>query len=180
MSDNIKTCHQCGKPATKQCIRCREENLVPARFCSNECQKLNWPKHKKWHRLHQSIREKQESYEKQMGFDPKKAATDMVKLQNEATSKYVKKCSEASAMLMEYKAKDAEKLLLQAVKMNPEECPAYSLLAIAYKQSDKVDLSAEAHLNVMKYSKPGSPEWALAFNRAHSCFTSGYSFSPGK
>lgn len=62
-ADNLPTCWGCGAvqpplPAKKfqSCARCREDGLPPSHFCSKECFKTNWPRHKQWHAEQKSQR----------------------------------------------------------------------------------------------------------------------------
>eukprot|EP01098_Paradermamoeba_levis_P015312 TRINITY_DN76_c0_g1_i1.p1 TRINITY_DN76_c0_g1~~TRINITY_DN76_c0_g1_i1.p1 ORF type:complete len:358 (+),score=95.36 TRINITY_DN76_c0_g1_i1:104-1177(+) len=41
----------CGKPSTLQCPTCLKMNLKPSYFCSQDCFKASWPKHKLAHVL---------------------------------------------------------------------------------------------------------------------------------
>ena len=46
-------CHRipaAGEKAFSACTKCVEQKLKPALYCSRECQKENWPAHKKWHK----------------------------------------------------------------------------------------------------------------------------------
>ncbi len=50
-----KSCWGCGKEQKegeqfKACSKCVDLGMVPARFCSQECLKEHWPRHKAWHK----------------------------------------------------------------------------------------------------------------------------------
>ncbi len=52
-----KSCWGCGREQNqeegeqfKACSKCVDLGMVPARFCSQECFKEHWPRHKAWHK----------------------------------------------------------------------------------------------------------------------------------
>lgn len=48
-SDHICSRSGCNKPATKRCPVCSQYNFPDSYFCSQECLKLAWKEHKKYH-----------------------------------------------------------------------------------------------------------------------------------
>jgi hypothetical protein len=48
----LKRCVQCGKLSERmsKCSVCKEKYLTKIYYCSSECQKTDWPKHKLLHK----------------------------------------------------------------------------------------------------------------------------------
>ena len=74
-------------------------------------------------------------------------------------------------LLLKNNEKDAMKKFLKAIKLEPKTNRGYIGMACLYQKSERIELSAIAYSNAMKFSHVGSLLWAQAFCRAYSMYS---------
>jgi len=125
-------CWGCGKPEPpdqkfQTCARCREEGLTPSPFCSKECLKASWPKHKAWHK------EKAGEVAEDDAAAKEKAVLSSLKnvLKNQpenASASYMSLVMQADELKLKGSYTPATKLLKEATALVPENPIAYAAL----------------------------------------------------
>ena len=170
-----RKCWGCGKPddekAFQCCQRCIEENLTPCYFCSRQCQKASWPRHKKWHsEAAENIRLTDygrclaaQNLEQQLAND-------------EAVSEYTLLCRNAAAKATQRKFGKACKLLHRAIALAPEREQAYRNLATTYDACDDPVNAVKHYVLAADRAIVGTPLWAVDITSAfdlslRSCVT---------
>jgi tetratricopeptide (TPR) repeat protein len=130
-----RTCWGCGKEEGEEkfqtCARCREEGCNPVSpFCSKECLKAAWPRHKVWHAEQQKALGDAEKD----SYAAKEKATinaiqGVLKEQPESKAKsYMQLLMEADSHKLKGAYSKAEELLLKASELNPENPVAFAQL----------------------------------------------------
>lgn len=141
-------CWGCGKEEDSStekvfmcCPRCIKANVLAANFCSQECFRASWPRHKQWHADH----EKQEKVTGNVNFFPtnEKALRDL-----SGRSTYDAFIVESGALLNTRDFVGAQKILRRAQKLDSRRPEAYFDQALCYERSgqeeDAIDLYTQA------------------------------------
>eukprot|EP00966_Prymnesium_polylepis_P236001 5457995-Prymnesium_polylepis.1 len=137
--DTASDCWGCGRPEGgcgaalrfKSCERCVEHKLIPAKFCSEDCFKAAWPRHKAWHNEQQSyiVGDCVEELEERL----------VEKLEElRAKSSYGALIADAHPLILGHKWKKAAKLLERATRLDPNRPEAYFDLAACYHASNNM------------------------------------------
>lgn len=147
-----RVCWGCGEkePAGKKfqtCARCREEGLAPSPFCSKECLKEHWPKHKAWHLERSGENDKAGSAAKE-----KAVLSTLKSVMNEQpaseTKSYMSLMMQADELKLRGSYTPAEKLLREAVELNPTNPIAYAalgeIMALGNKPAEAAALYVKA------------------------------------
>ena len=134
------------------CARCREDGLEPSPFCSKECLKGNWPRHKAWH-LEQkgsvcglADGDNGNAKEKQVLSTLK----NVLKEQPESEGKsYMSLLMEADELKLKGSYSKADELLQQAVGMNPENPIGHAALGEIQALLNKPAAAAKLYVKAM-------------------------------
>lgn len=147
-----RVCWGCGKPEPadmkfQTCARCREEGLTPSPFCSKECLKESWPRHKAWHKENTGETETDGLAAKE------KAMLSSLKsvLKNQpdsAPASYMSLVMQADELKLKGSYSTAGKLLKEAVQLMPDNPIGYATLgeleALANRPAEAAALYVKA------------------------------------
>jgi len=169
-----KKCWGCGKVEPdgvtfQTCARCREDGLEPCPFCSKECLKANWPRHKKWHEEQKTgnVGDNNTASEKEKRVI--NTMRNVLKDQPESDAKkYMALLMRADELKLTGAYTAAEKLLRQAVTINDQNPIGYSALGEIQALCNRPKPAAEYYIKAMSlYPKtanaspaPGKNLWA--------------------
>ena len=145
----LKICWGCNKKEEKgqapfrNCSKCVELKVLPSLFCSNECLRENWPRHKAWHK------------ELTSSVDAVKCKFDAVNLTlnagteqdtctNTTNGLYTKLCIEGNNLLLSMNFAEAKKKLRKAQKLDPRLPDAYGMLGSIYYMSRQFEENIKA------------------------------------
>jgi tetratricopeptide (TPR) repeat protein len=154
------------------CSICKEKRLPSGVFCSTECLKLNWPRHKKWHKqleMSQVVSEGRQ-INPHTGLSDHEAALLRPNDMSIESTKYdellVAACkhSDLGDFVKGCRA------LRRAITLEPDRAEAHGVLGNLLSRSGDQDGACKAFCRVMELSDHGSGHWAQAFAAAfNSC-----------
>ena len=146
-------CHRipaAGEKAFSACTKCVEQKLKPALYCSRECQKENWPAHKKWHKgiaellATQAIRSN--------GDDgPEKQAARHVEYSS-LVKQGLRECADGN------RQRGAE-IFQQCIALRPEQPVAYANLGYMLRDAGDFCSALPALLKAVELFEEGSEQW---------------------
>jgi tetratricopeptide (TPR) repeat protein len=158
--NNKMACWGCGAESSQKlniCNLCVTENVyAPARFCSKECQKANWKRHKL---AHEHRKKGQDARNRQDKIDNPDGHVSLVGRKGYLWEQH----SWAGNLCMNSgDCKGAVKNYKKAVKAAPDEPSPYLEMAIALMASMSYVGAQESFLNAAKRYPKNSFGWALA------------------
>jgi len=154
-----RVCWGCAKPECcdkpfQTCARCREDGLTPpAPFCSKECLRESWPKHKAWHAARKNGGEVDK--EKEAAAAKEKAAISTLKnvLKEQPASdakSYMALLMEADEVKLKGAYSKAESLLTKAIDLNPQNPMAYAALGEIMGLTNKPQAAAVQYVKAVE------------------------------
>ena len=160
-----KNCWGCGA-VTQQgqkfqvCERCVSEQLVPCYFCSQQCFKANWPRHKAWHKEVKVSRKLLE----QGNFvrtDTPLAKQRLAELT--ASKKPIDELMlESERLGAAGDLRKARGVLREAIKLDPNEPGPYFKLGTVLSRSGDSKGALQAYLDCKELAQVGSRVWGMA------------------
>jgi len=152
----VRVCWGCGKeeaPAPAKpfqtCARCREDGLEPSPFCSKECLKESWPRHKAWHAEQKSgllEGDNANAKEKQVLSTLKNALKDQPASD---TKSFMELLMEADGYKLKGSYTKAEELLNKAIAMSPENPIGHAALGEVQALLNKPQAAAALYVKAM-------------------------------
>eukprot|EP00961_Rhodomonas_salina_P284014 3838631-Rhodomonas_salina.1 len=175
----------------KSCPKCLEQSryLLPAKFCSNECFKTAWPRHKKWHKKQLKEWERYETRRPASpGSDEGEEEGWVVDTEEHdpearaARAKYNTLLRQGIAYMdaRPSNLRKAAKFLQKAIEENPRRPEAYGRLADCYELSNHLERCWEmctraieewAHYTFVTFTHDDTPpeyemaQWSFAVVR---------------
>jgi len=150
--EDPRVCWGCGTPEPpgvkfQTCARCREEGLTPSPFCSKECLKNSWPKHKAWHKENAAQLDPEGRAAKEQAV--MSSLKTVLKNQPEsAPASYMSLVMQADELKLKGSYTPAGKLLKDAIQLIPDNPIAYAALgeieALANRPADAAALYVKA------------------------------------
>lgn len=161
-----RVCWGCGaaEPVGKTfqtCARCREDGLTPpSPFCSKDCLKASWPRHKAWH-----AEMKKAGHTDADGMAAKELATvhtlrNVLKDKPDSDAKtYMNLLMEADELKLRGSYTKAESLLHKAIKQNAQNPIAYAALGEISGLTNKPHAAAGYYVKAVElFPKEASTE----------------------
>jgi len=153
----MKKCWGCSKPEEedkpkfKSCAKCIELKIAPAVFCSRECLKRNWPRHKEFHKNYlkyekirpDDIKHDLGHFQRALEFFRQERKVER-KIQNKSREIAMKGTIAGQSGDLE----EAERKFLKALKLDPESIDGYIGLSKIYGRCHRME-------DKLKYMKLG-------------------------
>ena len=154
-----RVCWGCGKEDQEKrfgcCPLCVEEQLAPAYFCSQQCQKDNWRAHKAWHK--QSRRGIEAA---RAGFVP--AEPEAIAAARASVDPFCQAEAKGHEALNEERFADAAKAYKKCIKINPDNPRGYFNLGNVYGRSGDLIGSLQQLLLAIPRFDEGEYDWGSA------------------
>ena len=177
-SDGI-ICSGCGKAelesnaAFKRCCKCKEQNIIPACFCSLECFQLYWPEHKAWHKQNEEQAASHAIMEERSFRTYSDREKVLTSIEERSSSPYSKQLGRAMRHLSTGNPYTAAKASRKAIDLDPFRIEGYVPLGMALEQSNDKAGAARCFLAAVALAEAkggkGTPSWAFsvasAFNK---------------
>ena len=144
-------CWNCGKRDKQKvfgnCPTCRELNMIPAFFCSDECYRKSWTEHKTYH-------------EKLLVADAK----DEDPMKYTATTPYTALVADGLRLSLANRRTDAKRVFRKAIKLDPREGGAFFSLSRCYIVSGHFADAVALILAALR-KRALSSAWDLVFGK---------------
>ena len=162
-------CWGCGaleKGVKFQCCgQCQVDNLIASRFCSKDCLRANWPRHKKWHE-EQQAKHKEHEVEKTKYTDEGRVTNDLRHLPPQVQERHVELVEQADALMEQGKYSTAKKKLNKAIAIAPSEPNAITKLGLCYRLCNDRARALEYYLVAVEKARAGTQPWGWALSSA--------------
>mgnify|MGYP006146728543 CR=1 FL=1 len=159
-------CAGCGRCETdgekfQCCDKCIAKQLVPARYCSRECQHKAWPEHRLWHKEQKRV--EKEMMEQLRRPDMQAKDESAVSLTCEFARRgnvHSDQLARGLLYLGQQNYAKAVKALRKCLEQNPN-CPeAHFNLGIAYERCNDLRQSTQMFLAAADYQDIDTVKWA--------------------
>ena len=147
------------------CGQCQAENLIVSCFCSKDCLRANWPRHKKWHE-EQRTKQEEHQVEKMKYTDEGRVTAELHHLPPQVQQRYVEFIEQADALIEQGKYSAAKKKLNKAIAIAPSEPNAITKLGLVYRLCNDRERALEYYLVAVEKAKPGTQSWGWALSSA--------------
>lgn len=143
----IRTCWGCskieeGEEEFKACSKCMENKWAPAHFCSRECLKKNWPRHKEFHEKHEACQ-----VEAKYGFLAKELKLPKEK-KKDPLEEHFRQVREAEIIMAQKNMEKAERKFQKIIQTEPESPSPYLNLALISMQMERADAECKRYLDL--------------------------------
>ena len=156
----LKVCWGCnrkeekGQAPFRNCSKCVELKVLPSLFCSNECLRENWPRHKAWHKeLTSSVDAVQWCRGTEEGIEIMKKMSDEQDT-NTTNGIYAKLCIDGNKLMHSMNFDEARRKFRKAQKLDPRLPDAYGYIGCLYAVSRQFE-------EAMTSMEGGVERWAF-------------------
>ena len=154
-ADECACCHRAPKEgeAFLSCARCVESKLKPAKYCSKQCQKEDWPAHKRWHQGVSHLLATQAVRAGNAGDDGPEAAASRHQEYSALVKQGLAECArgERAAGMRTFE---------RCIALRPEQPVAYANLGYSLRDGGEFDASLQPLLKAADLFEEGSEQWA--------------------